>query len=380
MSSMTGQELERTDWAGLPMRAWTRVFATLGLLFLIGPVVDLAQSTGGAQRVLYAGGLALFAVLYVSLLPPAPWLTRIVSRPERAGIAALVALATILLAGGAPASFVALYVYAVAAAGLLLEPRWAAAVTLLVAAGVGAGLAATDASASTAAAVLLTIAGIGAMTAALGNQVRTNRQLRSARNEVARLAVAEERLRIARDLHDLLGHTLSVVALKSELAAKLVERDPARASAELDDVQAVTRRALAEVREAVHSYRRLALGEALAGARAQLEAAGIESRLDEADVSLPDEAEAVLAWAVREGVTNVVRHSHARHCAIRVRSDGEFAAVEIEDDGRAVGESDAGSGLAGLAERAERMRGRLEAGALPDGGFRLLVSVPVAAP
>jgi two-component system sensor histidine kinase DesK len=171
-----------------------------------------------------------------------------------------------------------------------------------------------------------------------------------------------------------------VIALKSELAAKLVERDAARAAAELHDVQAVTRQALAEVREAVHSYRRLALGEALAGARAQLEAAGIESLLDESELSLPDEAEAVLAWAVREGVTNVVRHSHARHCAIRVHSDGEFAAVEIEDDGSAVGESDGGSRLAGLAERAERMRGKLEAGALPDGGFRLLVSVPVAAP
>lgn len=86
----------------------------------------------------------------------------------------------------------------------------------------------------------------------------------------------------------------------------------------------------------------------------------------------------MLAWAVRVGVTNVVLHSRARHCAIRILSDGEFAALEIEDDGSSVADSDAGTGLAGLAERAERMRGKLEAGAPPDGGFRLLVSVPLA--
>ncbi len=381
MSSMADLELGSGHWAGIPSRIWMRLCVALGLLFLSGPVVDLVhQSAGVPQRVLYATGLALFAFLYVSLLPPARWLSRLLGQTEGAGIVALLVLATGLLAGGAPASFVALYVYAVAAAGLLLEPLAAAAVTVLIAAGVGVGLAATDTSGSTFAAVMLTIAGIGAMTAALGNQVRTNVQLRFARTELARLAVTDERLRIARDLHDLLGHTLSVIALKSELAARLVERDSARAVAELDDVQAVTRGALAEVREAVLSYRRLALDEALAGARAQLEAAGIESLLEERALSLPDEAEAVLAWAVREGVTNVVRHSHARHCAIRVHSDGAFAAVEIEDDGRADGDSDAGSGLAGLAERAERIRGRLEAGALPDGGFRLLVSVPLAAP
>jgi two-component system sensor histidine kinase DesK len=362
------------------MRAWIRLGNVLGLLFLIGPATDLAhQSTGAAHRALYAAGLALFGGLYVSLLPPARWLTRIARRPELSGIVALLTLATLLVATGAPDSFVALYVYAVAAAGLVLEPRVAAAVTLLVTAGVGAGLAATDASSSTAAAILLTIVAIGTMTTALGSQVRSNRQLRSARNELARLAVTEERLRIARDLHDLLGHTLSVIALRSELAAKLVERDAARAIAELDDVQAVTREALTEVREAVHSYRRLALDEALDGARAQLEAAGIEPRLDESAISLPDEAEAVLAWAIREGVTNVVRHSDARHCAIRIRSNGDVAAVEIEDDGRTLGASEAGSGLAGLAERAERVRGKVEAGALPEGGFRLLVSVPVAA-
>ncbi len=370
--------LERSVGAGPAARVWMRFGIVLGLLFLTGPVFDLAhQSTGAEQRALRAAGLALFVLLYLSLLPPARRLVRLGRQANRIGVALLVALATILLATGAPGSFVALFVYAVAAAGLLFQPYEAAAVTLLVAAGVGAGLAAANASTSTDSAILLTIVAIGAMTIGFGSQVRRNRQLRSARNELARLAVTEERLRIARDLHDLLGHTLSVIALKSELAARLVDRDAGRAVAELDEVQAVTRHALAEVRAAVHSYRRLGLEEALAGARAQLDAAGIETRLDESEVALTADAETVLAWAVREGVTNVVRHSHARHCAIRLHSDGEFAALEIEDDGRAGDESGAGNGLEGLAERAERLHGRLEAGALPDGGFRLLVSVPL---
>jgi two-component system, NarL family, sensor histidine kinase DesK len=184
-------------------------------------------------------------------------------------------------------------------------------------------------------------------------------------------------LRIARDLHDLLGHSLSVIALKSELARKLVERDPPRAVAELDDVQSVTRTALAEVREAVQGYRRLALAEALETAQTALAAAGIDCELADADVALPADVDAVLAWAVREGTTNVIRHSGARRCEIRVRAGLEGAAVEVVDDGSGDDRRDGGgSGLAGLAERASRERGRIEAGPRPEGGFRLRVIVP----
>jgi two-component system sensor histidine kinase DesK len=190
--------------------------------------------------------------------------------------------------------------------------------------------------------------------------------------------VSEERLRIARDLHDLLGHSLSVIALKSELARKLVEREPARAAAELDDIQAVSRTALAEVRDAVQGYRRLALADALEGAQAALAAAGIDCELAEADVALPADVDAALAWAVREGSTNVIRHSGASHCLIRVDGDGDHAAVVIEDDGTAVASAGNGSGLSGLSERAHRLRGDLEAGARPEGGFRLQLTVPLA--
>jgi two-component system sensor histidine kinase DesK len=225
---------------------------------------------------------------------------------------------------------------------------------------------------------VLVILAIGVMMTAFNRQIRVNRELQAARHELARFAVTDERLRIARDLHDLLGHSLSVINLKSELAAKLVEDDPKRAAAELEDVQAVGRQALAEVREAVQGYRQLALDDALAGARTALSAAGIAYELDGAPADLPAEVEEVFAWAVREGTTNVVRHSQAAHCAVRIRDGADEASLEVEDDGVSPpAEPQVGSGLTGLAERAARLRGRLEAGARPDGGFRLRLVVPL---
>jgi two-component system sensor histidine kinase DesK len=287
-------------------------------------------------------------------------------------------IATALLIGGAPASFAALYVYFVAAAGMRLPERAALAVTGLTALAVGIAGLVHGSGDSAVAATVLTIVSIGVLMTAFGRIARANRELRATRKQLARLAVSEERLRIARDLHDLLGHSLSVIALKSELAGKLVEREPAKAIAELADIQTVTRTALAEVREAVQGYRRLALAEALESARAALASAGIDCELRDTAVALPAEVDAVLAWAVREGTTNVIRHSRASHCLIRVAADGEQAALVIEDDGNAAGSTSNGSGLSGLRERADRLRGELEAGARPEGGFRLQLSVPLA--
>src|SRR5262249_26323189 len=147
----------------------------------------------------------------------------------------------------------------------------------------------------------LTTVSIGLLMAAFGRIARANRELHATREELARLAVSEERLRIARDLHDLLGHSLSVIALKSELARKLIEREPSRAAAELDDIESVSRTALAEVREAVQGYRQLGLAVALENARTALTAAGIDCEVAETDTALPADVDAVLAWAVREG-------------------------------------------------------------------------------
>jgi two-component system sensor histidine kinase DesK len=353
----------------------------LGLLFLLGPLSDLdGASIAEPRRTAILSALAVFVALYLALLPPVHAIARRGQPAVRAGLALLALTAGLILALGAPRSFALLFVYVVAAAGLLLRPRLAAAVTVVTAAGVTTGLVIADSSSATVATHVLSILAIGAMMAAFGNSVRTNRELRYAREEVARLAVSEERLRIARDLHDLLGHTLSLVALKSELATKLVTSDPARAQEEMREVQAVTRNALTEVREAVHGYRRLAFDDALDGARAVLSAAGIDCRVDSSAAELPEDVEGVLAWAVREAATNVVRHSEATACAITLSSTAGAVALQVDDDGAgpAAGRGD-GFGLTGLAERARRLHGSLEAGARPEGGFRLRLTLPLRA-
>jgi len=226
-------------------------------------------------------------------------------------------------------------------------------------------------------------------------------KLNQARAELARMAVAEERLRISRDLHDLLGHSLSVITLKSELAGRMIESDPQRAAKEIGELEAVARRSLAEVRQAVTSYRQPGLAAELAAARRMLASAGIDCRVDvPGSYDLPPDADALLAWTVREASTNIVRHSGARHADIRVEVTGARASAEVTDDGAgppaartaegtgagAAGPAavtgpagPAGSGLAGLAERAARLGGTLLAGAGGRGGFRVRVSVPLPA-
>ena len=239
-------------------------------------------------------------------------------------------------------------------------------------------------------------AGIGLLMLLMRNLRLRNEELSTARAELARMAVAEERERFARDLHDLLGHTLSVITLKAELAGRLLPARPEAAAAEVGDLERVARAALSEVREAVSGYRRPTLERELAGARMALAAARIEVAIDEDRAPLLSaDAEAVLAWGVREGATNVIRHSRARRCTIIVAGDGQTAGVEISDDG--VGEGPrsraggtvidgagggpaglAGNGLAGLAERARAVGGRVSAGAGEAGGFVLRVEVPCA--
>jgi two-component system sensor histidine kinase DesK len=354
----------------------------IGLLFLIGPISDLFSASLGAIRLTaITATLVAFIALYLALLPPVPQLERRGPRAIRGGLVVLALLGVVVLALGAPSSFRALTFYVVAATAMLLPPRFGLAVVAAAAILVGADLVLTDASASTVVAWVLTSVAIGVMMVAFGSKIRANRELEEARHELARLAVTEERLRISRDVHDLLGHSLSIVALKSELAGRLIESDPARARAELDDVQRVTRQALADVRAAVQGYRQLALSEAVGSARAALEAAGIDCRVERSEPVLSAEVESVLAWAVREATTNVVRHSNARVCEISVRADGGRVELAVEDDGSAEepGEGQ-GSGLNGLAERAERLHGTLEAGARPGGGFRLRLAVPLGAP
>lgn len=212
--------------------------------------------------------------------------------------------------------------------------------------------------------------------------VKTGGELRAAREEIARLAVTAERLRIARDLHDLLGHNLSLIALKSELARRLLAVSPERAATEIGDIEQVARTTLQEVREAVASYRQPALASELEAAQEILAAAGIIYRYQGSAQILADispAAEAILSWAVREGVTNVIKHSRAHHCMIALTRDEQGIGVEIADDGRALSSvsEDAGNGLRGLSERVKAVDGQFEAASRASGGFRLAVTLPL---
>jgi two-component system sensor histidine kinase DesK len=175
-------------------------------------------------------------------------------------------------------------------------------------------------------------------------------------------------------MHDLLGHTLSVVVLKSELAAKLVGRDPARAAQEIREVEAVSRQALTEVRRAIQGYRTRGLTAELQSVRPALDAAGIELFAELPELTLPAAAEGVLALALREAVTNVARHSGAQHCWVGLTSGSGQVSLEVRDDGRG-GQAPFGSGLAGMRERARALGGDVVRDA--SAGTRLLVSLPL---
>lgn len=198
---------------------------------------------------------------------------------------------------------------------------------------------------------------------------RRGARLRLAQVEVERLAKQAERERIARDLHDLLGHTLSVITLKAELATKLAQRDPERAEGEMREVEEISRRALKEVRRAVQGFRMQQLGPELARARVALETAGIELDLATGPYELDGPAESAASLALREAVTNVVRHSGARRCRVEVRAD----ALRVLDDGLGRGEAVEGGGLRGLRERVAASGGALRVDAAPEGGTDLEV-------
>ncbi len=200
--------------------------------------------------------------------------------------------------------------------------------------------------------------------------------LQLSHGEVRRLAATAERERIGRDLHDLLGHTLSLVALKSELAGKLVQRDPQAARLEIEEVSRVAREALAQVRRAVTGIRAAGLAAELASAKLLLGMDGITLRHEIAEVALPAELETALALAVREAVTNIQRHAHAHNAEVRLSQLGNEIQLQVSDDGR--GRSIvAGNGLRGMRERVEALQGRLELDSSTQNGTCLRLYVPL---
>jgi two-component system sensor histidine kinase DesK len=212
-----------------------------------------------------------------------------------------------------------------------------------------------------------------------GERERTQARLRRADEEIERLATIAERERIARDLHDLLGHTLSVVVLKSELAGRLIHSDPQRAEQEVREVEDTARTALAEVRSAVAGYRAKGLGAELVNARRALSAAGVDLQATIDVPVLPAEHEAALALALREAVTNVLRHADAHHATIRADATTDEVTLEVGDDGRGSRGPD-GSGLAGMRERATALGGDVGRHTGTFGGERPGTTVRVTLP
>jgi two-component system, NarL family, sensor histidine kinase DesK len=200
--------------------------------------------------------------------------------------------------------------------------------------------------------------------------MRGNQALAEARAELARLAAENERIRIARDLHDLLGHSLTTITVKAGLARRLGAVDGARANQEIAEVEALARQSLADMRAAVSNYRDVTLTGELAAGRELLRAAGIVADLPSAaDVVEPAHQE-LFGWVIREGLTNIVRHAHASSCTVRLSS----SSVEILDDGVG-GSAAAGNGLSGLSERVAAAGGTVDAGPAQPRGWRLRVSL-----
>ncbi|MEO7123832.1 MAG: sensor histidine kinase [Lacisediminihabitans sp.] len=221
-------------------------------------------------------------------------------------------------------------------------------------------------------AIPILIASISLMMAAFARQIQSTNLLRATQHEMARLAVEQERSRVGRDMHDILGHSLTVIAVKAELAGALIESDPASAHKEITEVEELARGALADVRSTVAGYRGVNVAAELTNARSALEAAGIQAELPGSVDIVPVRARELFGWVVREGVTNVVRHSSATVCEVVLGS----TFVEVSDDGRGPGtNTDSGTGLAGLRERLEPWGAHMTLGRSRLGGFSLRVTL-----
>ncbi len=330
-------------------------FAGIWLFFLVPPLTDAWADRDELRGVLGIAATLVFASVYLSL-----WLgtgdgRRMRGRPglprALAHLGVLTALGVAMVAligtsGAASSPFIAVN------AVMVLPVRRAAPVVAALVVADMVLFQVTDSRSPTE----LVFAVLAASVAVLGVRtiVSRNHQLLQVQEENARLAVDHERSRFARDLHDILGHSLTVITVKAELAGRLLQSDSPeatdRARAEVADLERLSRDALADVRRAVTGYRDVTLPAELTRARMVLEAAGIDAVLPGSVDDVPTEARELFAWTVREGVTNVVRHSRARTCEVRLSAAG----AEVRDDGEGGGPSPGGpgSGLLGLRERA----------------------------
>lgn len=377
--------------SGVSFFLW-RLYQHAWLVCLCFPLVSLGREPLPSFRLVWGlAFLLVFAASYTWLMWPHPASQGAPARTRSwFSLLLLVALAFLVLVFTLTygPSFLWLFIGVSALAGRLLPMRSAFAtivlltlLPLLIAVGTHGGIAGVDWWWLIA--LMLLVRGLGLDMIGVARMGSAIRELQTARQELAHLAVIKERERLARDLHDLLGQTLSLITLKSELAGCLIEEDPKRCAQELSEIEYVSRQTLREVRDAVAGYRHPALASEVEGARQLLEAAGIKVQIEPLKESLPPALDAALAWTVREGVTNVIRHSRARQCCIRLTHQNEMVGAEILNDGCERRQEEKldrpGLGLAGLRERVSLLGGELEASPLLLKGkehYRVFVELP----
>jgi two-component system, NarL family, sensor histidine kinase DesK len=357
-------------------------YLALSFLFLVWPAVDTYQQGGlaGTRLVLAGGGVVAYSLIFGWYCLYGYRIRDARVPMADAALLTLLALALDHLTGQAANNY---FLIPLLVVGFGLRPRPA-----LVALAVIAAITLLDQIVLLKAPMgevvlqsVLVIPGVvifGGAAMGLRYLLRTLAELRTARAEIAQHAADQERTRIGRDLHDLLGHGLSVITLKGELATRLLP-EGAPGADQVRDMLGLSREALQQVRQVVSGYRQPTLANELTAARVALQAASIDLDVTQNVGALDRESEAILGWVIREATTNVIRHSGAKHCSISLGRDDGLLHIEVVNDGWRVPQAPAGNGLRGLEERLATVGGNLEATALPAAGFRVRATLPARA-
>ncbi|MER7859380.1 sensor histidine kinase [Amycolatopsis japonica] len=372
----TGLNSRENWWSDMPPRTGSgprpAKWAVLGTAFVlptfIPTVVELATGGVTAETLVVVGFLIAYGACYL-LFP-------LVLRPSRrkttyvfSVLMLLIGLALVFLHDNNPY----ILIYATAVLAFTLPPAWSLILdggALLLVLAVHLIIGKYDFG------DLVAVASITAAMFFMANLVRAVRKLEAANREIATLAVAGERERLARDLHDILGHSLTTITVKAGLARRILEsgKDDTRALQEISEVESLTRSALADIRATVSEYREVSLSAEVAGARAALRAAEIDADLPHAVDDVAPALHRTFGYVLREAVTNVLRHSGAKRVKVRLGKTW----LEVEDDGEG-GEAMAGNGLRGLTERLDAVGGTLTATTPPGGGWLVRADVPESA-
>ncbi|UYM05767.1 sensor histidine kinase [Solicola gregarius] len=360
--------------SGPPRFRWFA--AGIWLVYLGSLAGRLLGDASGWQQAVGLTALAIFVVLYlVAVTWPRAFRTEPVRRRELLGrwayIGGMLACSALMIPGGGDDALTSLVFVTAAAMGTLpLRQGWGVLVVLFIVTEASGRLVDGWSEGGNGFAIVLAGLAVWGFRMAFLRQ----RRLLEAERELREHALEEERTRIARDLHDILGHSLTVISVKTELAERMLDVDPARTRAELLDLARLSRDALADVRSTAAGLRGVSLPGEIASAREALESAAIDAELPTVADEVPSRWRELFAWTVREAVTNVVRHSAAQRCTVRLTPHS----VTIADDGIGVGEvSTEGRGLIGLRERTRLAGGTLSTGPGPSGaGFSVRVEVP----